>query len=79
MMTLQSVPMTSDLYQPKVSLLVAFFRDMFKQTRPMIKPIISVARCAVSHMIAIEPAKIPPVSWAAMKNSETAETLHNLP
>jgi hypothetical protein len=43
----------------------------------MAKPIISVERCAVSVMIAMEPERYPPMHYAMMKKMVTNETKYS--
>ena len=75
--TLRRVPIISARCKPKVYFIVAGPRVILRATIEKAKPIISEARCAVSVNMAMEFAKIPPVSYAAIKNTETNETIFN--
>ena len=75
--TLRSVPIISARCKPKVYFIVAGPSVILRATIEKPKPIISEARWAVSVNMAIELAKIPPVSYAAMKNTDTNATIFN--
>ena len=72
--TLIRVPIISARCIPKVYFIVAGLRVILSAVMENANPIISDARCAVSVKIAIEFAIIPPVSYAAMKKTETKAT-----
>ena len=75
--TLIMVPIISARCNPKVYFIVAGPSVILRAIIEKAKPIISEARCAVSVNMAMEFAKIPPVSYAAIKNTETNETIFN--
>ena len=69
------VPTISARCQPKVKLFVADFCAIVNARIEMPKPSISLARCAESVKMAIEPAIYPPMSCAVMKKTDTIETV----
>ena len=54
---------------------VAAFYDIDKAKIETAKPIKSLARCAESVKMAMEPAIYPPMSYAVMKKVDTIETV----
>ena len=54
---------------------VAAFYDIDKAKIETAKPIKSLARCAESVKMAMEPAIYPPISCAVMKKVDTIETV----
>ena len=69
------VPTISALCQPKVRLLFAALYAIVRARIDIPKPSISLAKCAESVKIAIEPAIYPPMSCAVMKKTDTIETV----
>ena len=58
-----------------MKLFVAAFYDIDKARIETAKPIKSLARCAESVNMAIEPAIYPPISCKVMKKVDTIETV----
>ena len=69
------VPIISALCQPYVKLFVAAFCDIVRAKIETAKPTKSLAKCAESVKIAMDPAIYPPMSCAVMKKVDTIETV----